>query len=264
MSLWDKVTSAFRTPSPLLHVARDEGGGPVIVFVHGIASSAATFDKLIPKLTGHFRCISIDLLGFGESPTPENAKYTIDEHVASIARTITSLRLSEPFVLVGHSLGSLLCARYAATHSAKVSRLVLISPPIYLAQSEIGNLRERTQTGMYMKAYEFLRANKDFTIANATWLGKLLQISSVFEVSERNWQPFMASLENCIESQTTISDIASVKAHIDILYGALDQFIAPGTLGIVEKMRHVTIHRVEANDHLIRNRMAKEVVRVIG
>ena len=264
MSLWDRVRLSFRGPAPLLNIASDSGTGPVIIFLHGIASSAATFEKVVPRLTTNFRCVSIDLLGFGESPIPANAKYTIDEHIASIARTIGALKLRAPFALVGHSLGSLLSARYAATYPAKVSRLVLISPPIYLAQSEIGNLRERTQTGIYMKAYEFLRANKDFTIANANWLGKLLQISSVFEISERNWEPFMASLENCIESQTTISDIASVKAPIDIVYGALDQFIAPGTLAIVERMRHVTMHRVEANDHLIRGRMAKEVVRVIG
>ena len=71
------------------------------------------------------------------------------------------------------------------------------------------------------------------------------------------------SLKNCIETQTTVSDIASVRVPIDVVYGSLDQFIAPGTMRIIEQMRHVTMHRVEANDHLVRKRLAKRLVSVI-
>ena len=265
MSWWTRLTGRLRRPSaPLLHIASDDGEGPVIILIHGIASSAATFQKLIPQLTAHHRCIAIDLLGFGQSPAPEGATYTIEEHVDAIAATIASLKLRAPFMLVGHSLGALLSARYTAKFPAQVSRLVLVSPPVYIAQSEVGDPRVRMQLGFYMKAYEFLRNNKDFTIANATRNGKLLQISAVFEISERNWTPFILSLQNCIESQTTVSDIAAVQVPIDVVYGALDQFMAPGTMRIIEQMRHVTMHRVEVNDHLIRTRLARELVSVIG
>ena len=105
------MTSVFRrTPAPLLHIAGDVGEGPVIVLLHGIASSAATFKSVVPHLEEHHRCISIELLGFGESPAPPDATYTIEEHVAAIKATIDSLRLEAPFILVGHSLGSLLSA----------------------------------------------------------------------------------------------------------------------------------------------------------
>lgn len=236
----------------------------MVILIHGIASSAATFKRVIPDLDERYRCIAIDLLGFGESPAPVGATYTIEEHVASIAATIDSLKLRAPFILVGHSLGALLSARYAAQYPERVSRLVLVSPPVYLATSEIGDPRVRNQVGQYMRAYEFLRSNKNFTIANAARIGKLLQISTIFEISERNWDAFILSLKNCIESQTTVSDIAAVRVPIDVVYGALDQFIAPGTLRIIEQMRHVTMHRVEVNDHLVRKRLAKEVVGVIG
>lgn len=265
MSWWGRVIDRLhRSPPPLLNIPSDDGDGPVIILIHGIASSAATFKNVIPQLTEKYRCITIDLLGFGESPAPEGATYTIEEHVAAITATIKSLGLRAPFILVGHSLGALLSARYAAVNPEQVSRLVLVSPPVYIAQSEIGDPRVRTQLGFYMKAYEYLRSNKDFTIANATRIGKLLQISAVFEISERNWTPFILSLQNCIESQTTVSDIAAVQVPIDVVYGALDQFIAPGTMRIIEQMRQVTMHRVEVNDHLIRTRLARELVAVIG
>lgn len=264
MSFWSEFAALFRDATPKLNIAADLGEGPVVILLHGIAASATTYDKVIPPLSESHRCISIDLLGFGSSPAPVGAQYTIEEHVASLRATIASLKLREPFILVGHSLGALLATRYAAQYPSRVSRLVLVSPPVYVASAEIGDSALRRQVGLYMKAYEFLRSNKDFTIANAARIGKLLQISTIFDISENNWAPFILSLKNCIESQTTIADIAAVTAPIDVVYGALDQFIAPGTLRIVEQMQHVTMHRVEVNDHLIRKRLAKELISVIG
>jgi pimeloyl-ACP methyl ester carboxylesterase len=248
----------------VLHIADDVGDGPVIVLVHGIASSSATYARLIPQLSDKYRCISIDLLGFGESPAPEGATYTIEEHVASIRATIASLKLRAPFVLVGHSLGSLLSARYASLHPEQVSRLVLVSPPVYLTPAEISDPRVRAQVGAYLRVYEFMRENKDFTIASAARIARLFGLKEVLEVSERNWTPFMLSLKNCIESQTTVSDIAAVRVPIDVIYGAQDQFIAAGTMRIIEQMRHVTMHRVDINDHLLRPRLARAVASVIA
>ena len=252
------------TRAPLLNIASDVGEGPVVVLVHGIASSAATFKRLLPLISDRYRCISIELLGFGGSPAPVDAKYTIEEHVAAIQATIRSLRLRAPFVLVGHSLGSLLAARLAAVHPDQVSRLVLVSPPVYLTPAEISDPRVRAQVGAYLRVYEFMRANKDFTIASAARIAAIFQLKDVLEVSERNWRPFMLSLQNCIESQTTVSDIAAVRVPIDVVYGAQDQFITEGTMRIIGQMRHVTMHRVEVSDHLVRTRLAKALADVIG
>jgi pimeloyl-ACP methyl ester carboxylesterase len=253
-----------RAKVPLLHVAGDTGEGPVVILIHGIASSSVTFRKLVPLLVDRHRVISIDLLGFGESEAPPDATFTLDEHSASLAVTINSLQLRAPFILVGHSLGSLIAARYTAVRPQKVARLILLSPPIYLAPSELGDPRLRSQVGAYLKAYEYLRANKEFTLLHAARLGRMLRISDVFEITEHNWTAFIQSLKNCIESQTTISDIASVKVAIDVIYGALDQFLTPGTMKIIEQMRHVTMHRVERNDHLVRKRLARAAANVIG
>jgi pimeloyl-ACP methyl ester carboxylesterase len=265
MSWWGKLTSVLRRASPpLLHVAEDVGEGPVIILIHGIASSAATFARVVPHLQGRYRCISLELLGFGQSPSPADATYTIEEHVASIRATIASLKLRAPFILVGHSLGSLLAARYAAQYPSMVSRLVLVSPPVYLSPAEIGDPVARAQVGLYLRVYEFLRTNKDFTMNTASTLSRMFKLGTALEVSERNWNAFILSLKNCIESQTTVADIAAVRVPIDVVYGAIDQFIAPGTMRIIEQMRHVTMHRVEVNDHLIRTRLARELVAVIG
>jgi len=250
--------------TPILHVADDVGSGPPVVLVHGIASSSVTFVNLVPLLKDRHRVVSVDILGFGGSPVPADAEYTIEEHVASLHATLKRLRLREPFVLVGHSLGSLIASRYAAMHGRDVRRLVLVGPPIYVSPPEIGDRRVRARVSAYLKLYEFLRNNKQFTIRNAAMLAKLMPIEGLLEVSERNWVPFVKSLEHCIEQQTVVGDIASLRLPVDVVYGSLDAFIAPGALTVIERMEHVTMHRVGINDHLIRPRLARVLAAVIG
>jgi len=262
--LADRIRALFGRGAPLLHVAGDVGIGPVVILVHGIASSSVTFENLVPMLEPKHRVISIDILGFGRSPAPVDAEYTLEEHVAALHATIRSLRLREPFVLVGHSMGSLIVSRYVAVHPAGLSRLVLVGPPIYGTPDEIGDRRVRTRVSAYLRAYEFLRGNKDFTLFNAGVLARLLPIKGVFEITEKNWDPFVKSLKNCIERQTVVGDLARVRVPIEVVYGGLDAFIAPGSLAVIEAMRNVSMHRVEGNDHIIRRRLARVVAAAIG
>lgn len=269
MTWWAALTDRFRSRRPpLLHIATDEGTGPVVVLVHGIASSWVTFREVIPLLVPHHRVIAVDILGFGASPAPADCEYTLKDHVHSLAATIASLRLREPFILVGHSLGAMIVTRFAASNrargprAARVLRVVLVGPPVYLAPTEIGDQRVRAGVAAYLRACEFLRANKDFTLANAAIISRLLP-RGIFELTERTWTPFVKSMEHCIESQTVVSDIASLRIPVDVVYGSLDAFIAPGGMRVIERMRHVTMYRVEANDHLIRPRLARVLARAI-
>jgi len=217
----------------------------------------------VPLISERHRAVSIDLLGFGESPSPEDATYTLEEHVAALHRTLRASRLRH-VVLVGHSLGALIAARYAAVYPRAVTRLVLVSPPIYFAPTEIGPPLDRAAMGLYFRLYEFLRANKEFTIRAAAGLARLSPIKNLLDVSEKNWVAFVSSLEKSIESQTTVSDLVQVSAPIQLVYGTLDPFLHPAGLRVVEKLRGVTVHKVQGVDHVIRPRMARVVATAIG
>ncbi len=258
------VLDWLRRDAPLLNVAGDTGSGPVVVMIHGIASSSVTFHHLVPLLEPSHRCITIDILGFGDSPAPEGATYTLKEHVAALDRTIRSLGLREPFTLVGHSLGSLIAARYAATHRRELDRLVLVSSPIYLPPAVLGDRVDRASMGVYFSLYEFLRTNASFTQRTAAALSAVAPIKNVLELTEKNWQPFMLSLKNAIESQTTLADVSRVRVPVDLVYGALDPFLAPGGIAIIEQLRHVRSHRVSGVAHIIRPKLAAAVAKVLS
>jgi pimeloyl-ACP methyl ester carboxylesterase len=276
--LHDLVEGLIDRGAPLLHVVRDTGEpdpgeqgkggeaaghGPVVVMIHGIASSSSTFTYVMPLIEPTHRVIAIDLLGFGSSPRPEHAEYTLEEHVAAVAHTIRSLRLHEPFILVGHSLGCLIATRYAATHGSHLAKLVLVSPPVYLSPSEIGDPLTRLKMTGYLQAYQYLRANKEFTLAHAALVSRLLPIEHVMEITEDTWTPFVKSLEHCIESQTVVSDLARVDHPVEVVYGRFDEFLVPENVAIIGRMRGVTTHVVNASDHVIRKPMARVVAKAI-
>ena len=249
--------------APLLHVAVDEGSGHSVVLVHGIASSSVTFDNVYPLLKDRYRVIALDLLGFGKSPIPPEATYTLEEHVASLKRTLSSLRIRGRLTMVGHSLGALIAARYAAENPSKLSHLILIAPPVYVPGETALDPMERFQLDALHSIYSFMRTNRGFTAAGAATLAKLLPIKHVVEVSETNWNAFSQSLENCIESQTIVTDIAQVKVPVDVIYGTRDPLLAQAGLRVVERMRGVATTRVDGKDHLIRPRFAAEITRLI-
>lgn len=256
-SLWP-----FRKKPPL-HVATQEGSGQPVVLLHGIASSSVTYEFVVPELVDHRRVITLDLLGFGKSEAPANAQFTIDEHVDAVVRSVESVGLKTPFTLVGHSLGALISIRLAARYPKYVGHLVLVAPPVYLPSDTLVDPVERVRMDAYLKLYDFMRANPSFTRTAAQALERISPIRNLVDVTEGNWKAFSMSLEKCIESQTTVTDLAQVRCSIDLIYGTLDPFLAPAGLRVIERMRGVATTRVEGVDHVIRPKLAKELVRII-
>lgn len=245
----------------LLHVDDSGGHGSTVILIHGIASSSITFTHLQPLLADHHRVISIDLLGFGQSV--DGVSYTIEEHVAWLEHTIRSLRLLEPATIIGHSLGGLLMARYARRNPHRVDRLIMVNPPIILDADDIGDRRERMAVQAFVKTYQYLRNNKTFTLRNFGLVAKLLPIKGSLVVSEEDWEPFVGTMQHCIESQTTISDIGAVNSPVDIVYSSTDALVVASGLRLVRRFRHVETHRLPGGDHLIGRRLARLVATVI-
>ncbi len=52
---------------------RGPANGPVAILIHGWSSSSFTWAPVIPVLSRRYRCIAVDLPGFGKSPAPQAA-----------------------------------------------------------------------------------------------------------------------------------------------------------------------------------------------
>jgi len=246
-----------------LHTVRHgEPGKPVVILLHGIAASGEYWNTLIPFLTPHYTCITIDLLGFGKSSKPQWAEYNMEQHVRSIRHTIRSLHIRGDFILVGHSLGSLLATRYVRRYPAKIQRLLLLSPPVYPRLDSIEGKMALHRTDLLMRIYRTLREHPRITPHNLERLGRLGVVPRSVRIRPDTWIPFKRSLEHCIEQQTILRDIDSVGIPIDVFYGTLDSVVIGANVRALARDHNVTLHRFTGS-HTLGRTYAKVVAKLL-
>ena len=99
------------------------GEGQTIVFLHGGALTAHSWDLVCLGLRDRWRCLALDLRGHGDSGWSE--EYSIDTAVDDVASLVAHLR-SQHVHLVGNSLGGLVATHFAASHPELVASLTLV------------------------------------------------------------------------------------------------------------------------------------------
>jgi pimeloyl-ACP methyl ester carboxylesterase len=104
---------------------RAAGSGPVIVLVHGITSTSATWANVLPYLAERFTVIAPDLLGHGESAKPRG-DYSLGAYASGIRDLLMALG-HERATFVGHSLGGGIAMQLAYQFPEHCERLVLVS-----------------------------------------------------------------------------------------------------------------------------------------
>ena len=103
---------------------RSAGSGPAIVLVHGITSTSATWERVMPYLATRFTVIAPDLIGHGESAKPRG-DYSLGAYASGIRDLMVTLG-HESATFVGHSLGGGVVMQLAYQFPERCERLVLV------------------------------------------------------------------------------------------------------------------------------------------
>ncbi|GAB2831821.1 pimeloyl-ACP methyl ester carboxylesterase [Lentzea nigeriaca] len=103
---------------------RMAGSGPVLLFIHGIGDSSATWLDVLPRLAEHFTVIAPDLLGHGGSDKP-SADYSVAGYACGMRDLLTVLDIDHATV-IGHSLGGGVAIQFAYQFPERCERLVLV------------------------------------------------------------------------------------------------------------------------------------------
>ena len=103
------------------------GSGPAIVLLHGIGSGAASWMHCALKLGREARVVAWNAPGYGRSAPLAEPAPGAPGYAARLDAFLAALGM-EDCLLVGHSLGALMGAAYAARDSGRARRLLLLSP----------------------------------------------------------------------------------------------------------------------------------------
>lgn len=102
--------------------------GRTAVLLHGKNFCGATWEATIAVLTGAgFRVIAPDQVGFCKSSKPRGYQFGFHQLAHNTAALLDAAGVGQA-VVIGHSMGGMLAARFALDHPDRVERLVLVNP----------------------------------------------------------------------------------------------------------------------------------------
>ncbi len=227
-----------------LYVRIDEGAGPIIVLLHGINSDASDWRRVVDDIGPAYRCIAVDLLGFGESPKPTDIEYTADDHTAALDATLEDLGVTQPFLLVGYSLGGDIAIRYASTYPHKLRRLFLLSAPFYLppeAFATTGFGTQFIQVIIFQRLWKFLsRSKKRDNLLYQIVNGQAQEFAKGFLRTDdvpTHWDIMSKNLRNCIGRATFVNDLPKLTMPTTFALGIRDPIVHPDQTPALKRLK---------------------------
>jgi non-heme chloroperoxidase len=232
----------------------DIGEGKPVVLIHGWPLNQKMFEYQYNSLPKEgYRCIGIDLRGYGKSDSPWES-YSYDRMADDIHAVMDALKLEE-VTLVGFSVGGAISVRYMAKHSGyKVAKLVLIgaAAPSFTQQTHnaYGSTKEEvnatlaaasTDRPRMISAFEKNFLAKEVSESMGDWMhGLSIEASGVGTIK----------LLESLRDESLYEDLAKIEVPTVIFHGLLDK-ICPFefTKSMLERIKHSTLVRFEKSGH---------------
>ena len=120
------------------------GEGLPLIFVHGLGGTSNVWHAQRIGLSKVCKVITLDLPGSGRSARNERA-YTMERWADQVAALADHLQLDK-FVLIGHSMSTILAQKCAAKYGQRISGLVLCGPLTELPAAGKDAFTKRAET----------------------------------------------------------------------------------------------------------------------
>lgn len=117
-----------------LHLAEDgDPAAPPLLLLHGITSFGGTWEWFVPELAERFRVLRLDFRGHGTSDRVADG-YDSTGYVSDAIAVLEQV-ISEPAIVMGHSLGGVTAAIVMQRRPDLVRAAVLEDPPLGIPQA---------------------------------------------------------------------------------------------------------------------------------
>lgn len=199
-----------------LHYTDSEKGSHVLIFLHYFGGAASSWEDVILHLRDEFRCIAVDLYGFGKSPSPQH-RLSVEESSRKVTELIEDLSLAN-YILIGHSMGAKIAIDVAASQTKGLQSVVLIAPsppsPEPMKDKDREEMCEAFRKKEMVK--KMLRNALGSTVADNVFMREVSNNLSASETAWKSW-PELGSKEDISPR------MHSVHVPVAILYGEKDK-----------------------------------------
>lgn len=267
----DQKTVDLSNGEQISYIEAGNSSSPVLILVHGGASSARSWESVIPELQQDFRVIAVDLRGHGLS-SRNNPATSIKDYAEDVKLLCDALQLKK-ISFLGWSLGGGLALLFAAMYPDYVEKIILKNTmgPKGFAQFKVNENFEPTQKRLTTleeaeKATAFLvtlAESKDLKKIREFWTftfydpsslqGEVLDMFAHCTFTCRAWADDCISVNafNISDEDNEVAkgtnEISKVKCPVLILHGANDILVPTSASDIMKALGNQAELRVYEN-----------------
>jgi pimeloyl-ACP methyl ester carboxylesterase len=215
-----------------------QGSGLPVIMIHGLAASLHDWDFLFPSLVnGGYAGYALDLLGHGDSPKPDSRAYHIDWLFDHFVEWVESLQLTEPAVLIGHSLGGHIALEYARRFPDQTRGLILVDPFYSYDQLHLvlrliyrqpligGRIVSQAPQWLFRIITDLTSLAMGYRIGGLDALPKIVRAQTALDY--KRTAPGVYNLPNTIQDLTKC--LPSISIPSLVVWGERDQTLAPSS-----------------------------------
>ncbi len=240
-----------------------ENNQPLVVCLHGSASSSRQWAGLTELLQSHVRVISPDLVGYTDSSSfKKGQRFSMDDEVANIMQQIETLtgKRNGPLHLVAHSYGGAVALQIALEYPERVASLSLYEPAQFRALLADGpDSREGEEImAIRQQVRKWLRVPFGQSIAARVfidyWSGKPVWQNLPAERQQRfaDLMPKVAAeFESILYAKITAKSVAEISVPVRLMCGSNTRASAARTSEVLSRLlRNVDYSVIDGVDHM--------------
>lgn len=236
---------------------QDEGSGPIALLLHGWASDLTTFNSLTQALKTHYRVISLDLPGFGNSQIP-NVNWHIQDYARFIRHFLDQLNIKNPELLIAHSFGARISLRLLSHELIKPQSTFLLGP---------AGLKHSNQTKNLLLKIIAKIGKHIFTLPLLSKLAPKLKKQLYTHLNSTDYLfagPMRNIFLNTINEDLT-KDALQINLVVHFIWGKNDTTVPPETeSALAQACPHSTIHLIDNAGHFVHQDQFQTVLDLIN
>jgi pimeloyl-ACP methyl ester carboxylesterase len=212
---------------------KDEGDrdDPVVILLHGFASSQRWWDRVAPDLARRgLRVIRFDLLGHGGSEKPRDG-YAPDEQARRVAAALRKLRVKRATV-VGHSMGGTVASALVEQEPRLVRRLAVIGTLPRDGFAELpftGRVATWPVVGELVRRFapdQVIKAGLDSAIADDVDVPDAF-VDDVDGMTFSSYDKSITEANEFVEDRPNSERVASSDVPLLVIFGTADEIVEP-------------------------------------
>lgn len=211
----------------------DVGSGQnTLLFIHGLSSNLQSWKKNISELKNKYRCIALDLPGYGKS-TKNSTTYSLKDYADFLNSFIEKKNLHD-VILVGHSMGGQVAMHTLLAAQDNFKSLVLIAPAGIETFSE-----------------------NEAVVMKASYTAEMVEKSTPEQIRNNfkmNFHQFPEDAEFMIQERITMKEADDMKIYSEVVVNNIHAMLDEPVIDRMSDIEIPVLMIYGKNDLLIPNR----------